>query len=161
MKLSKKQNQKNKGFNTLEILFVIGIMAILFFIAVSAFSNMKDKEVLRVETERTIAILEEAKSQTVSALNGSSYGVHFESDSMTLFEGTTYSVSDPDNDISTLNDDVVISDISITGGGSDVIFNKITNDTDTDGSITFSLVNDSGKTELVTILSSGIFYIGN
>ncbi len=152
---------KNKGISALEILFVIGIMSILFIIAIGIFSNIKDKEVLKVETERAIAILDKAKSQTSSALNSFVYGVHFESDKMTLFEGSTYSVSNPNNKISILGDDVVISNISITGGGSDIIFNKITNDTDTDGVITFSLVKDLNKTKILTILSTGVFYIGN
>ena len=152
---------KNKGISALEILFVIGIMSILFIIAIGIFSNIKDKEVLKVETERAIAILDKAKSQTSSALNSFVYGVHFESDKMTLFEGSTYSVSNPNNKISILGDDVVISNISITGGGSDIIFNKITNDTDTDGVITFSFVKDLNKTKILTILSTGVFYIGN
>ncbi|OGD67136.1 hypothetical protein A2442_01935 [Candidatus Campbellbacteria bacterium RIFOXYC2_FULL_35_25] len=150
--------QTKSGFSLLEMLFVIGIMAILFLIGTKIFSNSSPKYKVDNAVVIVLNLLNEAKSMTSSAVGSSQYGVHFETTTLTLFKGETFSAVDPNNREIILNENVNLSNISLAGGGADVVFNKLIGTTDHHGTVTISLVSDLSVNEIVTILSTGISY---
>ena len=89
--------QTKSGFSLLEMLFVIGIMAILFLIGTKIFSNSSPKYKVDNAVVIVLNLLNEAKSMTSSAVGSSQYGVHFETTTLTLFKGETFSAVDPNN----------------------------------------------------------------
>ncbi len=146
---------KNQGLTLLETLFAIGVLTLLFAFTLGPFGAIKDRKVLSDAAEKVEALLQEARTDTSSSLDASNYGVHFDTSSVTLFEGSIYSVSESTNKIVTLDSAVSISDISLSGGGSDVIFNRITGDTDNNGTVKISLVKDSSKSKIISIFPLG------
>lgn len=145
-----------KGFTITETLIVIAIIAVIVTIVVSAFSKFNNNQSLGGAIGEVTSTLNEARANTLASYDNSAYGVHFQTDKVVLFKGGVYSSSDSDNEDVILSSKISISNISLTGGGSDVVFKRLTGKTDQNGTITLSLISDPTKTKTITIHGSGI-----
>ena len=145
-----------KGATLIEIIIAITIVGILTLIVFSAFSPANSREALDKKTVLALSLLSQARNQTLSAKGALAYGVHFETTKAVLFNGPTYSSSVSSNVVEPMGNLVQISDISLSGGGSDVVFNRLTGETSQSGTITLSLIASSTQTKTVTIFGTGI-----
>ncbi|MFA4890139.1 MAG: prepilin-type N-terminal cleavage/methylation domain-containing protein [Candidatus Paceibacterota bacterium] len=145
-----------KGFTVIEIAIVVVILAVLTAMAITSFSGFRQNQLLNSDVNKAVSIINEARSKTLSSQDFSQYGVHFETTKLALFKGATYVASSPDNASSTLSSFIEISEISLAGEGSDVIFQKLTGKTDQSGAITFRVKADTSKTKTINISSTGI-----
>lgn len=148
----------NKGISFIEIIIVISIMVILAIVVLPSLSNFRNQRTLDNTTQDVISILNKARNDTVSSLNSNTYGVHFETNKVTYFAGSIFNASDTSNVVFNLDSNVNIppgADISINGGGSDVVFNRIKGDTTDYGTITIRLVSNSSIKKIVTISQTG------
>lgn len=142
----------------MEVLMVISILAIIIAITMPNFSEFKKQQSLKTTKEDIISFLNEARNKTISSKNGTAYGVRFESDKAILFPGDSYSSSilnkqiDFDNTVTIPNP----GGINLTGGGSDVIFKRITGDTINNGTIVIQLVSDPTKQKIININNLGV-----
>lgn len=148
------------GFTLVEILIIMGILAILFTISSLNLSNTVPKNDLSNATELLVIDL---KQQQLSALTGntegqainSNYGIYFTTGSYTLFRGSSYNANDP------ANFNVHLGDIntSTTASGSIIIFEKnsgqILNFQPSGNTITLTHSN-IGQTATITINKYGI-----
>ncbi len=139
-----------------ETIIIVAVSIILFAIIVSAFSGFNKNQSLNSTSSEVVSVLNEARALTLASLDNKAYGVHFQSDKVILFKGSVFSSSDPDNKITTISSKISISNISLNGGGDDIIFQRLTGKTDQDGTITLSLVSDPSKSKTITVLVSGI-----
>src|SRR5437763_1402091 len=113
------------GFTLVEVLIIMGILAILFTISSLNLSNTVPQTALSNATDLLVADL---KQQQLSAMTGntegqainSNYGIYFTNEKYTLFQGSTYSIGN------TSNFDVRLDDIntSTTASGSIIVFEK-------------------------------------
>jgi Tfp pilus assembly protein FimT len=142
----------NKGVTVLEALVVVSILAILLAFVLPSFKTTRDRELLKSVSSDVVSSLDKARSQTLSSLNSSEYGVHFETDKLVIFKGTTYSSSDVNNQIISIVSPASISSISLTGGAVDVYFNRLSGAPNKTGTIT---VNVSGISKNITISATG------
>lgn len=147
-----------KGFTLIEVLIALAIVAVIAAVGVTSLSNFNAQEALSVETVKVISLLSKARSQTLSAKGGNAYGVHFEERKAVLFKGAVYSASDPNNQTQVLHTEVKISALSLLGGGSEVVFKKLTGGTAQSGTVTLSLARNPSVTKLITIAGTGIAY---
>lgn len=145
-----------RGFTLIEMLVVLALAGIVMFIVTGAFSSATGREALDKETTVVLSLLDQARSQTLSAKNASVYGVHFEATKATLFVGPSYSDASFSNVVEPMNPLVKIGAISLTGGGSDVVFNRLTGETGQSGTIILSLAASSTQTKTITIFSTGL-----
>ncbi len=145
-------NNFKRGFTLIEIMVVLGIMVLIIAVVLPAFSKMRDNQLLKSTTADVFSSLNKAKSQTLSSVSSSEYGVHFESDKIVIFKGTTYSSSDPNNEIVLITSPASISSISLTGGAVDLYFNRLTGAPNKTGSITVAV---SSLSKAVTISGTG------
>ncbi|MBV22261.1 MAG: hypothetical protein CMI57_02065 [Parcubacteria group bacterium] len=145
-----------KGFTMTETIIIVAVSIILFAIIVSAFSGFNKNQSLNSTSSEVVSVLNEARALTLASLDNKAYGVHFQSDKVILFKGSVFSSSDPDNKITTISSKISISNISLNGGGDDIIFQRLTGKTDQDGTITLSLVSDPSKSKTITVGVSGI-----
>ncbi len=139
-----------------ETIIIVAVSIILFAIIVSAFSGFNKNQSLNSTSSEVVSVLNEARALTLASLDNKAYGVHFQSDKVILFKGSVFSSSDPDNKITTISSKISISNISLNGGGDDIIFQRLTGKTDQDGTITLSLVSDPSKSKTITVGVSGI-----
>jgi prepilin-type N-terminal cleavage/methylation domain-containing protein len=150
---------KEKGFTLIEILIVVGLLGILFAFVSTPLVSFYRKVVFQGTTENIMAMMDEARKSTLSSYNSSQYGVHFEPTSATLFTGATYVVGDSTNDVYELSNAIEISDITFNGGGSDIVFERITGETNEYGSITITSLVNSTSEKTINIFQSGLVEI--
>lgn len=145
-----------KGFTIIEVAIVIVILAVLTAMAITSFSGFRQNQLLNSDVNKAVSVINEARSKTLSSQDFSQYGAHFEASKIVLFKGTTYAASSPNNASSTLSSFIEISGTSLNGGGSDVVFQKLTGKTDNYGTVTFRVKANASKTKTINIKSTGI-----
>jgi len=146
--------EQSEGFTILEILVVVGIIVILTGIALGAYNNFSKQVDLDVTTQGILSTLRDARSRTLASEGETVYGVHFETDKYTLFAGSVYDASASANKVQDLTSTEIYS-ISLTGGGSEVLFDRIRGTTDQYGSLGLRLVDNPSRTQTITIDSGG------
>lgn len=145
---------KQKGFSIIEILVVLALMTVLISITLVAFVSSRKNESLKSDTETVVQILQQARSQTISSKNASSYGVNFATSSLTLFPGTTYSSSNSANLVTALTKNTTIS-TTLPGGTSALVFNRITGEINQSSTVTIVVSNDTSSTT-IKVYKTGI-----
>lgn len=92
----------HKGFTLIEVSMVLAISALLLSLALINLTRVQSNTYVDTSTE---SLLSDIKFQQIQAMNGrlnqsgnpTSYGIHFEENSYTLFEGEAFNPSDPVN----------------------------------------------------------------
>ncbi len=129
----------SSGFTLMETLVVIAIIMVLFAIAMvnsSSFSSQADVDESALVIMNALRL---AQSKTLASEEDSNYGVHCEEAKCILFKGIVYNSLDPDNKIYNFSPQVEIpvaaSGIDLEGGGSEVVFDRVTGATAQFGTI--------------------------
>lgn len=144
----------------MEIIVVIAIFALAVSAILNSFGQLNQNQVVNKNTELVATVLREARSLTLSSKGGNQYGVHLESSQVVLFQGATYNPAAPSNIYYALNSLGNISVITLAGGGSDVVFDRLTGDTSQSGTIKLSLLSDTSSTRTITISGTGLVETG-
>ena len=139
----------------IEILVLIALMSILAMLSLQSFYKLLSSKSLEGETARVVSELQRARALTLASKYSKPYGIHLAPGSVTLFEGTGYVSSSATNTLSTLSQSVVLS-YTLAGGGSDVIFQRLTGESTTTGLITLSLVGNISTTKSITVYQTGL-----
>lgn len=150
---------KNQGISLLEILFVISIIIVITVMIVLNLSKFRSEQALQNTTSDIISLLNEARTNTISSKNATYYSVHFESARAVLFTGGTFTEPVSTNKQIDIDSSVTIPasvGISLNGGGSDVIFTRISGDTQDYGTIIVRLTSDATRQKTITINKTGI-----
>jgi len=148
------KNFNQKGINLIEIIIVVAVIGIMLVIALPQFSKIKRAQVLKNAGQDIFSTLNLARSQTLASLDLSSYGVHFQSDKIVLFKGTSYSQNDENNIDTNIISPAIISSISLTGGAENIYFNRLSGIPNVSGNITVSVPSDN-LTKVITISETG------
>ena len=149
------QLNRKGGFTIIELLIVIGAVAILTAGALVSYRSASGGIELKTNAFKIVDVLNLARQRTIASLGSSEYGVHFEANQLVLFKGAAYSAPDPDNIFYALPDTLEVVDVSLAGGGFETVFDRITGKTAQSGSLKVQLVSDTGKFKTINILSSG------
>lgn len=148
----------NKGITVLEILMAVAIIAIITAVVIPSLSKFRKEQTLNNSTSDIISLLNKARNDTVSSLNSTNYGVHFETTRAVYFIGSVFDNNAPTNSVVTIDTSASIpvsGGISLNGGGSDVIFTRLTGETANYGTITVRLVSDATRQKTITISKTG------
>lgn len=140
----------------METVVIITIIFIVTALTFNSFFNLNNEEALNVSVGQVRSVLEEARSLTLASKSDQQYGVHFDTNAIVRFAGSVYDSNDPDNVIRELHQRVQILSTTLTGGGDDVIFDRLSGDTSESGTITISLVSDTSDTRVITVSQTGI-----
>lgn len=141
-----------RGISIIEILFVISALAIIFSVVVPQFSKIREMQVLKNGVGDILSSINKARGETLSSLNSSSYGVHFQSDKVIIFKGTVFSDIDINNETINIVSPATISNIALQGGGSDFYFNRLSGSPSTTGTLT---VSTTSYLKIITISATG------
>lgn len=147
---------KVRGFTLIEILVSTAIIVLVGSITVSVFSSFNRERSLMKDVAEVAALIEEARALTLSSKDRSSFGVRFEADRAIRFQGTAYVEGAASNVTVLLGPSTTISSISLSGGGNDVVFEKLTGDATRTGSVTIALLKDPSRTKVIQIFGTGI-----
>lgn len=149
----------NKGFSIFEFVIVIAILVAISVISIQPLASFRDTQVLNFQAREISSVIKEARSRTLGSKDLSQYGVHFSENEIILFKGVNFVTSDPDNETFSMNILTKISVINFNGGGSDLVFQRLTGQTNNYGTTTVSLKSDSLKLKSIVILKTGIIGI--
>lgn len=150
-----KMSGANNGFTLIEIIIAISIMVFLFSASILYYFATNESTKLSTATQDIISNIKLAKNRTVASLASSSYGLHFENSQYVMFRGASYSVSDPNNIFYAVPTGIEIANISLEGGGVNVIFDRITGRVVSNGSIDVRVISDTSKSKTINIPVSG------
>ncbi|MEK7135100.1 MAG: type II secretion system protein [Patescibacteria group bacterium] len=144
-----------KGFTVIEIIIVLAIGALLTGFVALSFSKINEHEALNTNADLIVSILNEARSMTLSSVGDTGYGVHFDIDQVVLFRGAVYSSGSATNVPTTLNSRVAMRNISF-GGGSNVIFSRLTGATAQAGTLQVYLKSATTTYKTISVSAIGV-----
>lgn len=144
-----------RGFSMLELVIVTGIIAVISTIAVVSYYALVARADLNGNARNIISTLNLARSETITSDQASPWGVHLEVDKYALFKGATYNAADANTKIYILPSSLEISNIALNGGGSEILFTRITGQTTNYGNITIRNKSQTTNLANITIEASG------
>lgn len=144
-----------KGFTLIEALIVVAVIVVIAAVGVGVFRNFKIENQLNSASAGALSVIRLAQSKTIAGEAALQWGVHFQSDRYVLFQGGVYGAGDPNNIVSLLNSQIQISVIALAGGGSELIFNRLSGTTNQYGSVQISSVADASRMRTIYVESSG------
>lgn len=143
------------GLTFIELIIVIAISLVILTIILGSFSRFNRSVTFDRDAEKILSMLHKARSDTLASKNDVRYGVHFEGTKIVIFSGSVYNPNSPQNEIFYLKSFESISNISV-GGGSDVLFDRITGATSNFGSVTLSVLGGSLPPKIISISANGL-----
>lgn len=140
-----KKTKTKPGFTLLEIMLVLALIVIIFSITISFTQNYQVRADFNSQLPILISELRLAQKNAESGKNGSDYGIHLEETSYTVFQGSNYNPVAPENIKTDLSPTIQITNINLSGGGHDIIFQSSTGMTATSGyfNLSSSTINKS------------------
>lgn len=145
------KNFFQKGISAIEILVVVSIIVLLTVIIIPNFKDMRNSQILQNSTLDVYNALNKARANSLAGLNSQSYGVHFSTNQVIIFEGTVYDSGAGSNEVIDLDSRSSISSISLSGGGSDIYFNRIYGKPNKTGTLTISVGSSSKNVSVGTL----------
>jgi type II secretory pathway pseudopilin PulG len=103
----------NRGYTFIELLVSMGILMVLFAISTINISPLPSNTLQSTNLDTLLADIR--SQQTLSMSSDSSYGVHLESGSYTLFKGASYTQGLPSNNVISLDSGITITNITFPG----------------------------------------------
>jgi type II secretory pathway pseudopilin PulG len=155
--LATSTRKMNRGYTFIELLVSMGILMVLFAITTINISPLPSNTLQSTNLDTLLADIR--SQQTLSMLSDSSYGVHLESASYTLFKGGSYTQGLTSNTIINLDSGITLT--NITFPGSVIIFSAGSGDITnyTAGQDSFTLGSSvTGKSTTVKINKYGATY---
>ena len=152
-KADQKKSAKH-GFSMLEIVISIAILALIVTLSLVSFFALNRRSELNSSASIIKSVLSEARSKTLAGYSGTRYGVHFASTSVTIFLGDTYNAGAGTNVTTSIYQNTTVSNVAVSGGGVNIIFNRLTGETSQPGTVT--LTGPGGATKTLTIYGTGI-----
>lgn len=148
---------KHRGFTLLEIIVAVGIISLIGATSMVSFLNSRRTRDLGANGQNVLSILRLAQSKTIAGEDASNWGVHLDSSQFVLFRGVTYAGAIK-TEPHALPDTLEIANISLAGGGQDIIFQKIYGTTVQSGTFDIRVKAVTTQKFSITIDSSGKVY---
>ncbi len=143
------------GLTTIELIVSLAILTVLTIVVLTSLISFKKNQSLSKDSGTVVEVLRQARNQTLSSKNSSNYGVHMATTTVTLFAGSSYSSGASTNQDFLLSSTDTILTISLAGGESNVVFNRLTGETAQNGTVVISSP-DVSETKTVTIYKTGL-----
>lgn len=101
-KIAKKYSNNSNGFSLIELILVIALLSIILGITTVTLFRPVAKANLNTVSTDIFSLLREAQNRAINTdtsgdPQSNDYGLHFETNSYTLFKGTTYTPGDASN----------------------------------------------------------------
>lgn len=146
----------NRGITMIELLVVLAVLGMMILIVLPRFSTIRENAVLKTAVSDILSSLDKAKSKTLSSLNSSEYGVHFQSDKVIIFKGKVFSAVAADNETANMTAPAKITNVTfggVSGTTGNMYFNRLLGVPSTTGTITVSAASSA---KIITIYATGV-----
>ncbi|MBT4917264.1 type II secretion system protein [Candidatus Peregrinibacteria bacterium] len=149
-----KSSESQKGMTLIEIMLVVAILAISVGLSVLYSQSSQVRADINSQVEQFVGHLRLAHTSANAGLNDTSHGIHLETDSFTIFEGTSFVEGADLNYEYELSATMQIQNISLNGGGSDIVFDAPKGNTSDFGTLEFQS-DQANKTVEIEITRLG------
>lgn len=139
-----------KGFTLLEVLLSVIILSIVAGLSLPVMASFDGRNDLDVTAQSIAMQLRRAGTYSRGANGDSQWGVHAQSDSVTLFRGATYASRD-----SSYDETIPIPTSFTVSSTGDLVFSKVDGSPSSNGSITLTNTN-SNETRTITVNAKGM-----
>ncbi|MFQ6049790.1 MAG: Tfp pilus assembly protein FimT/FimU [Candidatus Paceibacterales bacterium] len=136
-----------RGLALIEILLVVGILAVLVTLTLPLTLDFYKSQQLNIHTQGVIQALRRAQLKAMSVENSSIFGVYLVDDNYTLFKGSSYATRDVQYDA--VSDLPQIINIS---GLSEIVFSKFEGIPSATGTI---ILSNNGDSQTISINEIG------
>lgn len=143
-----------KGFSAVELLVVIAIIGVLSLVSAGTFVGVRQSQDMKVATQDAWLVIRSARNATLTSDTDRAYGVHVDATSITRFAGATYTFGSSTNMV-TVFPKSVSATTSLSTGGGDVVFTRLTGEASATGTITL-MQSATGATSSISIGKSGL-----
>jgi prepilin-type N-terminal cleavage/methylation domain-containing protein len=161
MELMDVKDRHSEGFTLIEVIVVMGILAIVG--GGIAFVGMNDYRsyLFRGDQDLVLNVLHKARSQAVnnvclgsSCSDGQSHGAHFQPGQYVIFQGGSFNPADPQNEAFPISSPNFSVKNDATGNTNfDIVFNKL--DSAVGGNFILDLTDSFGHSSQVSISTEG------
>jgi prepilin-type N-terminal cleavage/methylation domain-containing protein len=143
-----------KGFTMLEVIVVIIIFAVILGLSILYYQTTQVRTDLNGQVSQFVSYARLAQSGTDAGKNNSDHGIHLENNRYVLFIGSSYVNGAGTNVVIPLPPTIVIQNINLNGGGSDIVFERPYGETTDFGSVDFHSAQ-LNETKTITISNLG------
>ncbi len=150
-----KNISKNSGMSLVEVLIVVALFGIIVGIVGFSFSGYRNSQALSNAENETVALVNEARSRTLAGDSANAYGIHLEASRVVLFVGSSFIDTATSNRVVSFDNTITMTSLSLAGGGSDVIFKKLTGGTDQYGSFVLQQISNPSNQKTININKLG------
>lgn len=141
---------RHKAFTFLELMLVITLMVTILGLSVIYTQTSQVRADVNTQAASFVSYARLASSNAMAGKDNVDYGIHLETDEYVLFEGTVYVEGAASNYEIELPSTITIQNISLNGGGVDLIFDRPFGYTDEYGSFEIHS-GQIGKTVIINI----------
>ena len=151
---------KTKGFTVIELVLVLGIIAILSTVTFVGLSGRKSKTELDGVAKQMVSLLREAQSRAVSQSDSTVWGARFGNSTSTapfyaLFRGSSYSTSTERGHYALPSDMAYATSTIPTGSSTDIVFSQISGAASVSADIKIYLVSQPDSSSTISVGESG------
>lgn len=143
-----------KGFTMIEVIVVMIIFAVVFGLSILYYQTTQVRSDLNGQVSQFVSYTRLAQSNADAGKDNANHGIHLESGGYVLFTGDSYVESADDNFEIDLPATMVIQNINLNEGGSDVVFERPYGETDDFGTFDFYSAQ-LNATKTITISNIG------
>jgi len=139
-----------KGFTLLEVLLSIAIISGMAAFSIPVYQSFQVKNDLDLAVSKTIQTLGRAQMLSQGVDGDVTWGIKIQTGSITLFKGISFNTRDVSFDeISVISQSITLAPLSLN----EIIFNKLSGEPQSQGTITLTSTNNETKT--ITINAKG------
>ena len=144
-----------KGFSIVETIVVVAVLVLIISVVLYSLSTLKKSQAMKNAVGDVLSSIDKARSMSFASVNSTTYGVHFQSDKVVVFSGSTYSSSASDNDDINITSPASITNVtlnSLSGTSGDIYFTRLLGVPSKTGSVTITV---GTNTKFITIATTG------
>lgn len=146
-----------RGFTLIELLIVLGVSGIFVAISAGVYTSLRQRSSLELAVREVQSVFQLAREQTLSSEGAQNFGVYVNSAGREyfLFPGSSYVAGNPDNERFVVPANVNILTPEFQGGGSEMVFDRLTGMTSQFGTLTVQDAGDISRMLRLCVFSSG------
>lgn len=138
------------------MIIVVSITAILASMAFVSFGRIINYNSIESQAQSVRSHIERARIFTLASKNNSSFGVIFSTSTVRVFQGTTFVSASSSDQVYEVDNNQSIINISFSGGGNTIFFNKITGEPNKTGTVTVTSKSNTDDRRTVVIYQTGV-----
>jgi hypothetical protein len=129
-------------------------MGVLLNLSLIVYPSYQINTQLDLETHQLIEKIRQARFNTTYGHSDLNYGIHFDHDRYIVFNSLEYLETDPQNKLFELPPQIQITEINLSGSGTEIIFNSGTGETNNYGNLKIK-IKDSEQERLISVNKFG------